>query len=59
MAQQPCLRGGAAVANPVVAVIGPQYCRRYPVDLAIVRKKMALTGGIFVITHTQMGKRDY
>lgn len=59
MAQQPCLRGGAAVANPVVAVIGPQYCRPYPVDLAIVRKNMALTGGIFVITHTQMVKRNY
>lgn len=38
---------GPAVA---VAVIGPQFCVGYPVDLHIVRKMMALSDGNFTIT---------
>ncbi|KAK3227447.1 hypothetical protein Dsin_007309 [Dipteronia sinensis] len=34
--------------NPV-SIVGPQYCAPYPVDLAIVRKVMAITDGNFVV----------
>lgn len=46
MAQQPSFVGGGAA----VAVISPQYCCPYPVDLAIVRKVMTITDGNFVVT---------
>ncbi|KAK6943224.1 LURP-one-related [Dillenia turbinata] len=35
--------------NPV-AVISPQFCAPYPVDLMIVRKLLAVTEGNFVVT---------
>ncbi|KAF8397163.1 hypothetical protein HHK36_016070 [Tetracentron sinense] len=37
------------LANPV-AVIGPQFCAPYPVDLTIVRKLMTITDGNFAVT---------
>lgn len=46
MAQQPSFVGGGSA----VAVISPQYCCPYPVDLAIVRKVMTITDGNFVVT---------
>ncbi|XP_027352864.1 protein LURP-one-related 10-like [Abrus precatorius] len=33
-----------------VAVIGPQYCAPYPIDLAIVKKVMTIADGSFVVT---------
>ncbi|RDX86584.1 Protein LURP-one-related 15, partial [Mucuna pruriens] len=32
------------------AVIGPQYCAPYPVDLAVVKKVMTISDGNFVVT---------
>ncbi|KAK3017498.1 hypothetical protein RJ639_006002 [Escallonia herrerae] len=41
----------APLASTVhVSVIGPQFCVPNPLDLAIVRKVMVLTGGNFVVT---------
>ncbi|KAK9289917.1 hypothetical protein L1049_008078 [Liquidambar formosana] len=37
------------LANPV-AVISPQYCAPYPVDLTIVRKLITITDGNFAVT---------
>ncbi|GMP51418.1 hypothetical protein CsSME_00017652 [Camellia sinensis var. sinensis] len=37
------------MANPV-AVISPQYCAPYPVDLTIVRKLLTITEGNFAVT---------
>ncbi|CAK7343660.1 unnamed protein product [Dovyalis caffra] len=41
--------GVAPVANPV-AIISPQYCAPYPIDLAIVRKLMTLADGNLAVT---------
>ncbi|KAK2981795.1 hypothetical protein RJ640_010312 [Escallonia rubra] len=43
-----CLTCTASTVH--VSVIGPQFCVPYPLDLAIVRKVMVLTGGNFVVT---------
>ncbi|CAK8542068.1 unnamed protein product [Lathyrus sativus] len=32
------------------SIYGPQYCAPYPIDLAIVRKVMAISDGNFVVT---------
>lgn len=37
------------MANPV-AVVSPQYCPPYPVDLTIVRKLLTITEGNFAVT---------
>ena len=34
------------------AVIGPQYCAPYPVDLSVVRKVLTITDGNFAVTDT-------
>ncbi|XP_059668109.1 protein LURP-one-related 15-like isoform X1 [Cornus florida] len=39
----------APLANPI-SIIGPQFCVPNPVDLAIVRKMLAITDGNFVVT---------
>ncbi|RDX75902.1 Protein LURP-one-related 15, partial [Mucuna pruriens] len=42
----------ASVPMPAVptAVIGPQYCAPYPLDLAVVKKVMTISDGNFVVT---------
>ncbi|XWS09471.1 hypothetical protein CRYUN_Cryun40dG0087400 [Craigia yunnanensis] len=37
------------LANPL-SIISPHFCAPYPVDLAIVRKVLAITDGNFVVT---------
>lgn len=46
--QQP----SASAPMPAVptAIVGPQYCTPYPVDLAVVKKVMTLSDGNFVVT---------
>lgn len=41
-----------SVPMPAVptAVIGPQFCAPYPLDLAVVKKVMTLSDGNFVVT---------
>ncbi|PIN01903.1 hypothetical protein CDL12_25588 [Handroanthus impetiginosus] len=41
---------GYPLAASPVAVIGPQFCVGYPVDLTIVRKLMSLSEGNFGVT---------
>ncbi|KAJ4704303.1 LURP-one-like protein [Melia azedarach] len=56
MAQQPIPQHIPAptpaqtIYSDPVALIGPQYCLPYPVDLAVVRKFWALNEGNFTIT---------
>lgn len=33
-----------------MAIVGPQFCAPYPVDLGIVRKVMTITDGNFAVT---------
>ncbi|KAK7340005.1 hypothetical protein VNO77_20696 [Canavalia gladiata] len=42
----------ASVPMPAVpvAVIGPQYCAPYPLDLAVVKKVMSISDGNFIVT---------
>ena len=50
---QPQPSASAAVPPPSathIAIIGPEYHATIPVDLAIVRKVMSLSGGNFVVT---------
>ncbi|KAJ4704306.1 LURP-one-like protein [Melia azedarach] len=50
MAQQPSFSGTPMAS--AVAVISPQYCTAFPVDLAVVKKVMTITDGNFVVTDT-------
>lgn len=38
-----------------VAVVGPQFCAPYPVDLTITKKAISLTDGDFIVTDTNGG----
>ncbi|PON94383.1 LURP1-related protein domain containing protein [Trema orientale] len=40
---------GPPMANPI-AVVGPQFCAPYPVDLIIAKKLMTLAEGSFAVT---------
>ncbi|XP_028764579.1 protein LURP-one-related 15-like [Neltuma alba] len=42
----------SAPPNPI-AVIGPQYCAPYPVDLSVVEKVMSISDGNFVVADMQ------
>ncbi|KAF6153730.1 hypothetical protein GIB67_000963 [Kingdonia uniflora] len=46
MAHQPGY-GPPAMANPI-AVIGPQYCASYPVDLTVIEKVISIVGNFVV-----------
>ncbi|TKY65732.1 LURP-one-related 15 [Spatholobus suberectus] len=48
--QQPLPSASAPMPAVPIAVIGPQYCAPYPVDLAVVKKVMAISDGNFVVT---------
>lgn len=48
--QQPLPSASAPMPALPTAVIGPQYCAPYPVDLAVVQKVMTLADGSFVVT---------
>ncbi|KAL2330568.1 hypothetical protein Fmac_018149 [Flemingia macrophylla] len=48
--QQPPPSASAPMPPLPVAVIGPQYCAPYPVDLAVVKKVMTISDGNFVVT---------
>lgn len=41
--------GGKQLEKPL-SIIGIQYCKPYPIDLAVVKKVMTISSGNFVVT---------
>lgn len=48
--QQPQPSASAPMPAVPTAIVGPQYCAPYPVDLGVVKKVMTLSDGNFVVT---------